>query len=329
MQLPSSTSDKRKDRGVNVDANVDELPAAASDTGCERTLNEDRYSVIESPSGAAWIVCDGMGGATGGELAAHVAIEAMRRDLEGMPARSPEVALRSAILEGNRVIVLRRQNPVFANMGTTVVACLFSGPELVIGNVGDSRAYLVEGKIAAQLSIDHTYVQQLVERGELDATEALSHPQAHVLTRALGAEPSVKVDTDHFWIHENSPESDEGEISRKILLCSDGLYSLVSDAEIAQIVNSGSPQDACVELVELARKRGGYDNITVAVIPIKGPLRREPPPGYEKKRRDDLEARARALQDPSDRFAVFATSGVLSFMAIAVTFLVMLYRLSR
>lgn len=329
MQLPSPIGNKRKDRGVNTDNTVDELPAAASDTGCERTLNEDRYSVIESPSGSAWIVCDGMGGATGGELAAHVAIEAMRRDLEGMPARSPEVALRSAILEGNRVIVLRRQNPVFANMGTTVVACLFSGPELVIGNVGDSRAYLVEGKIAAQLSIDHTYVQQLVERGELDAADALSHPQAHVLTRALGAEPGVKVDTDHFWIHEAAPGSEEASVVRKILLCSDGLYSLVSDAEIAEIVSAGAPQDACVELIELARKRGGYDNITVAVIPIAGPVRREPPPGYEKRRRDVLEARARDLSGSSDRFAVFATSGVLGFMAIAVTLLLMLYRLSR
>lgn len=327
MQLPSANGGRRvgaSDQGSTV---ATALPAAASDTGCERALNEDRYSVIEGPSGTAWIVCDGMGGAAGGELAAHVAIEAMRRDLEGMPARSPEVALRSSILEGNRVIVLRRQNPVFASMGTTVVACLFSGPELVIGNVGDSRAYVIENGAARQLSVDHTYVQQLVERGEIDSSEALSHPQAHVLTRALGAEPSVRVDTSHYWIHED--ESAGPTPSRWLLLCSDGLYSLVRDQEMADRVCAGSPQDACVELIELARERGGYDNITVAVIPLAGELRNEPPPGYEAKRRAELAARERALQSPVDRLAVYGTAAVLGLMASAGTLFWMLYRLSK
>src|SRR3954469_10788979 len=95
------------------------VPAAVTDTGCERELNEDRYAVIECPSGMAWLVCDGMGGVSGGELAAQIAIDAIRRDLLNYPPRDPEVALRSAVNESNRVIVLRRQNQAFSQMGTT------------------------------------------------------------------------------------------------------------------------------------------------------------------------------------------------------------------
>ena len=138
------------------------VPAAMTDAGCERELNEDRYAVVESPSGIAWIVCDGMGGTGGGDLAAQLAIDAIRRDLENFGARPVELALRSAIYEANRIIVLRRQNPAFSQMGTTIVAAMFQGPEVLLSHLGDSRAYLVRGRASQQLTIDHTYVQDLV-----------------------------------------------------------------------------------------------------------------------------------------------------------------------
>jgi serine/threonine protein phosphatase PrpC len=253
------------------------LPAAITDTGCERDLNEDRYAVIESPSGLAWIVCDGMGGVSGGELAAQLAIEAMKRSFESSPRRTAESAMKSAILEANRIIVLRRQNPAFSSMGTTIVGALFMGSEVAISHVGDSRAYLIRDFSIQQLTHDHTLVQEMVDRGQLNAEEALIHPQAHVLTKCLGSEPGLDIQCRKFWIWETG----EGEPNDFLLLCSDGLYSHVSDAEISTVVSKMSPQKACVELVEIAKSRGGFDNITVTIIPLTGQLKREPPVGFD------------------------------------------------
>ncbi|MCB0339150.1 MAG: serine/threonine-protein phosphatase, partial [Bdellovibrionales bacterium] len=180
--------EKRSDTGDHC------VPAAITDTGCERELNEDRYAVIECDSGLAWVVCDGMGGEMGGELAAQLAIDAIRRDLENLPARPPAIALKSAALEANRIIVLRRQNPAFSGMGTTVVAAMFANSEVAICHAGDSRAYLIRDGAIQALTTDHTYVQDLVEKGKIGIEEALSHPQAHVLTRCIGSEPGLEVD---------------------------------------------------------------------------------------------------------------------------------------
>jgi len=305
------------------------VPAAATDTGCERELNEDRYAVIDSPSGVAWILCDGMGGATGGELAAQIAIEAMRRDLLNYPPRDIELALRSSIQESNRVIVLRRQNPAFSQMGTTVVSVLFSGPAVVFGHVGDSRAYIVRDGAIEQLTIDHTYVQELVDRGDIKADAALSHPQAHVLTRAIGAEPSVKVDMNKFWIWP----VDSGAPNDSVVLCSDGLYSLVTEGEMAEIVSENSAQTACVKLIELAKSRGGFDNITVAIIPLDGELRREPPPGFDEAA--ELRKRLIAIHDaevqlePRGYLRLFLTILLLSGMASLLVVLGMMFALGR
>ncbi len=303
-------------------AEGDILPAAITDTGCERDLNEDRYAVVESVSGTAWIVCDGMGGQTGGELAAQLAIDAIRRDLENLPERPGEVALKSAILEANRIIVLRRQNQAFANMGTTIVASLFSDSELTIGHVGDSRAYLIRDGAIQQLTVDHTYVQELVDAGQIKAEEALSHPQAHILTRCIGAEPGLQVQMQKYWIW---PVDDESQSSDVLLMCSDGLYSMISDGEISHIVSSCPPRRACIELVELAKKRGGYDNITLSIIPLPGELKGEPPAGHEEKLQKKKE-KARRLTQQYSRYEpsflrVASIIFVLSTLAILVTIL--------
>ncbi len=254
--------------GARAEENI---PAAITDIGCEREINEDRYAVIDSPSGRAWIVCDGMGGALGGELAAQLAIDAIRRAMESGDFESEAEALRVSIEEANRVIVLRRQNPAFSGMGTTVVGALMNDDRVMITHAGDSRAYLVRDGVLQQLTTDHTYVQDLVERGAITPEEALSHPQSHVLTRCLGAEPRLQLDVQEFWVWGVN----EGEPEDKLVLCSDGLYGLVSDSEIADIVTKNSPQEACVQLIELAKSRGGYDNITLAVLPLNGQLREE------------------------------------------------------
>ena len=245
-----------------------DLPAAITDIGCERDINEDRYAIINSPMGRTWVVCDGMGGELGGDLAAQLAIDALRRSLESCDCEEPSDALAFAIEEANRIIVLRRQNPAFSGMGTTVVAALVCGDELVVMHVGDSRAYLIRGSEVEQLTTDHSYVQDLVAKGTITQEEALSHPQSHVLTRCLGAEPKVDVEGQSLWIWDCAASPAD-----KLLLCSDGLYSLVSDSEIAEVVNSMSPRESCVELVEMAKERGGFDNITVAIMPVNGQVK--------------------------------------------------------
>ncbi len=271
-------SEASSSNGLIASRARENIPAAITDIGCEREINEDRYAVIDSPAGRAWVVCDGMGGTIGGELAAQLAIDAVRRGLSSRAYESAQEALRSAIEEANRVIVLRRQNPAFSAMGTTVVAVLIQGDTAAIAHAGDSRAYLVREGAIQQLTVDHTYVQDLVDRGALNAEEALCHPQAHVLTRCLGAEPRLELELQDYWIWNVSGENPED----KLVLCSDGLYSLVTDEEMAEVVSKMSPQESCVHLVELAKNRGGYDNITLAILPLGGQLREESPGGSER-----------------------------------------------
>lgn len=307
-----------------ADENDFSVPAAITDTGCERDLNEDRYAVVDSASGLAWLVCDGMGGVTGGELAAQLAIDGIKRDLEGLPERPVVAALRSAILEANRVIVLRRQNQAFAQMGTTIVGALFNGIELAIAHVGDSRAYLIRGNAIEQLTVDHTYVQELVNSGQIQPDEALSHPQAHILTKAIGSEPGLNVEVQQFWVWQAEPQAPEDIL----LLCSDGLYSHVHDEEIAEIAASNTPQRACVQLVELAKERGGYDNITVAIVPVGGQIKGEPPLGYDAKVKKKKRPAPKSPRKPMVAKTLVSII-VLSFLFCLFVILAVAFTLSR
>jgi protein phosphatase len=318
--LISSGDEDRDDRSI---------PAAITDIGCEREINEDRYAVIDSSAGRAWIVCDGMGGCLGGELAAQLAIDAVRRALESQNFETGEDALRFAIEEANRVIVLRRQNPAFSSMGTTVVGLLIDGDEVSLSHAGDSRAYLVRDGHIQQLTVDHTYVQDLVDRGAITAQEALSHPQSHVLTRCLGAEPRLELDSQVLWVWDHSAEEDED----KLVLCSDGLYSLVSDEEIAKAATECSPQEACVQLVELAKSRGGFDNITLAVLPLGGQLRDEEP--ENPRRREKKKAKVNSSAATATRRRPKLTVGrkialmlTLLVLGILITMLFLMFKVA-
>lgn len=303
------------------------VPAAITDTGCERDLNEDRYAVVESDSGVAWIVCDGMGGVTGGELAAQIAIDAIKRDLENQAGRRPDVALKNAILEANRIIVLRRQNPAFAGMGTTIVSAMFRGAEIAVAHVGDSRAYLIRDGAIQQLTVDHTFVQELVDKGQIKADDALSHPQAHILTRCIGSEPGLEVVVQRYWIWP----CEQHEAADFLVLCSDGLYSLVSEAELATIISQNSPQKACVQLVEITKQRGGYDNITISVIPLGGQLRQEPPPGYDERaiEREYTSKAARKVEGSRNVLKTLAVVFMLCSLAAMLTALVIIFLIGK
>jgi protein phosphatase len=143
-------------------------------------------------------------------------------------------------------------------MATTCTALAVCGGEVVVAHVGDSRAYRLRGNELAQLTQDHTLVHDLLERGVITGEQARNHPQANVITRALGSQPEVEVDIVELT----------GQAGDCYLLCSDGLSNLVTDKEIAHMLAIGNPEDCCEAVVELARERGGYDNITVQVIKL-------------------------------------------------------------
>lgn len=254
----------------SLNTSLNSLPVAVTDIGCEREINEDRYAGFKVTGGYVWIVCDGMGGAVGGELAAQLALDTIKRSLESHPDEVNIEILTQAIQEANRVIVLRRQNPAFSGMGTTIVAALVNDEGVFVTHVGDSRAYVVSTNRIEQLMKDHTYVQELVEKGMITEEEALNHPQSHVLTRCLGAEPRARVDINCYSVISSNNTDRE-----YLLLCSDGLYSLVSEDEIHEIILSQPLEEASMNLVELARDRGGYDNITLAIVPLSGILTKE------------------------------------------------------
>lgn len=311
---------KSRSRGISEEALVH---AALTDVGLERATNEDRCALISTIQGVCHLVLDGMGGSEGGDFAAQISIEAVRRCLltESTARGEPIEIIRHAFEDANRAITLRRQNQKFRDMGTTIVGVLIEGSSVAVGHVGDSRAYLVKGEVIEQLTVDHTYVQQLVERNEISKEEALPHPQSHILTQCLGSAPDVRVDLAQFWIWP----LERGEQTDFIVLCTDGLYSMVTEEEIASMVTTLSPRKACEELVGLANARGGFDNITVSIIPLHGHLRSEVSPTRGR------EVRARERSKKVDRWwrksLVFhlLIAAVGGFLAAACAVLGMFY----
>jgi PPM family protein phosphatase len=227
---------------------------ALSDPGRKRRRNEDAW-VCQPP---LFAVADGMGGARGGEIASRLAAAALREDDSGARGEERVIGL---IQEANRRVYERSSEDSDASgMGTTVTVALVEDGSVTIGHVGDSRAYLIRGDSLEQLTDDHSLVAELVRSGRLSPEEAESHPQRSVITRALGTDPDVDVDT-------LSVAAEPGDL---FLICSDGLTSMVGDDTILDIVerNRGNLEAAAKELVNRANRSGGEDNITVVFFEI-------------------------------------------------------------
>jgi serine/threonine protein phosphatase PrpC len=226
-----------------------------TDPGRKRRRNEDDY-VAEPP---LFAIADGMGGAQAGELASSLAAGAVRDD-EGA-AGSGERHVTELIQEANRRVYQRSNEDASASgMGTTMTVALVEDGAVVFGHVGDSRAYLIRDGKLDQLTEDHSLVAELVRSGKLSPEEAETHPQRSVITRALGTDPDVDVDT--FSI-----QTQPGDL---FMLCSDGLTSMVEDQAILETVekNRGDLQTAAKALIRAANKGGGEDNITVVFFEI-------------------------------------------------------------
>jgi PPM family protein phosphatase len=230
--------------------------AALTDAGRKRRRNEDSF-VAEPP---LFAVADGMGGAQAGEVASRLAAAAFREFHEADDL-DPEQRLAAIIQEANRRIFERAQSDTQASgMGTTITASLVGEDQLSIGHVGDSRAYRIRGGAVEQLTEDHSLVADLVRSGRLSPEEADMHPQRSVITRALGTDPEVDVDT--FTI--------DVETDDVFLLCSDGLTTMVEDDRILAVVREAkSLEHAAKSLVKEANRRGGEDNVTVVLFRLE------------------------------------------------------------
>ena len=240
--------------GVSADTNV----------GRVRTNNEDSFGTAWLDDGSLFvIVADGMGGHEAGEVASGLAVQVVEDAVSRDPEADPRERLQTALIEANDVILDEGNRSGTRGMGTTAITAIFKGNEVYVALVGDSRLYMIRKGHVVWRTMDHTRVQMLVDAGEISDEEAKNHPEAGMLTRALGharmadgrpLEPDVL--TDPIEIQE----------SDTLLLCSDGLTDLVDDWEIARICAGKTGDEAAAELIELACERGGHDNITIAIV---------------------------------------------------------------
>lgn len=238
-----------------------------TDVGVVRESNQDMYH-IEQLSENTWlaIVCDGMGGTNGGniasEMATNIISEKVKQSYKSeMDVNSIRNILISAVTSANSEIHLRSlEEKEYFGMGTTVVAAIVSENLAQIVHVGDSRAYLSANNTFTQLTADHSFVQELVSRGEISESDANLHPQKNLITRAVGVGRTIDIDYDEIDV-------EQGNV---ILICSDGLTNMCSDAEIANVLSQNIPnvELSCKKLVALANEYGGTDNITTVLVQI-------------------------------------------------------------
>jgi PPM family protein phosphatase len=229
--------------------------AGASDTGRKRRRNEDSY-VLAPP---IFAVADGMGGAQAGEIASRLAAAALEDTDPG--AKSGAERVTSLIQEANRRVHERAiADPTTSGMGTTMTVALVEGTTVTFGHVGDSRAYRFRDGAIEQITEDHSLVNELLKSGKLSPEEADTHPQRSVITRAVGTDPDV--DVDSFTI--------EAEVGDVFLICSDGLTDMVDDEDIRSVLDKfhNDLDRATKSLVSAANRGGGEDNITVVAFEI-------------------------------------------------------------
>ena len=239
-----------------------------SDIGCQRENNEDSFGYWESEDdqqfqrkGRLAIVADGMGGYEGGQEASRLAVETVTHFYRDLAGSDPQQVLLSALARAHeRIREYALAHPRLHGMGTTCTAIVLIEHTLHYAHVGDTRLYLIRGGGITQLTRDHSYVSRLVESGVISKEEAETHPQRNILTAALGTLNEPVMDSP------GQPEILQS--GDKLLLCSDGLWGQVRDAEILETVESGTLEEACRELIDLARERGGPDNITAEILRV-------------------------------------------------------------
>ena len=226
---------------------------ARSDVGLVRGHNEDSF-LLRTP---LFMVSDGMGGHAAGEVASSIAVETVG---EQAPGTADDVLLGAAVEAANMAVIEAAEQGIGKpGMGCTATAVIIEKNKMAVAHVGDSRAYVLREGTLVRVTHDHSYVEELVDSGQITADEARTHPSRSIITRALGSDPDMYA--DHFSLEVNDGD--------RIILCSDGLSSMISDAEIESVaVSSATPQQAADNLVAAALTAGGADNVTVVVVDV-------------------------------------------------------------
>lgn len=223
--------------------------------GLVREQNED--TALADEENGLYILADGMGGHKAGEVASALATACLQQTLAG--AKPSVKRLREAIAKANAAIYEKQQgDESLSGMGTTLTVLWEKRDHVLLGHVGDSRAYLFANGRLRQLSEDHSMVGEMVRAGVLSPEAARSHPYRHVITRAVGTDPAVRADVGEFM-------QTAGE---KWLLCSDGLTDFVEDSEIEEVLSACQGQEAAQALIDLALQGGGRDNVSVIVLEV-------------------------------------------------------------
>lgn len=236
---------------------------AKTDIGRVRSSNQDSYAAGEFRNGVAWaVVCDGMGGSAGGNVASSTAVKSISERITtgyrtNMTSSSIRNLLITAITNANYEIYdIAQAKPELRGMGTTVVSVIMTEGTVYVAHAGDSRAYIVSKDRIKQITTDHSIVRRMVEQGEITEAEAQIHPNKNLITRALGVDEKLRVD---FTVEEIKPDD-------ILLVCTDGLTNCLDDSEILRLVKEDREGDFATSLVNLANEHGGSDNITVVAI---------------------------------------------------------------
>ncbi|HLG97498.1 MAG TPA: protein phosphatase 2C domain-containing protein [Bryobacteraceae bacterium] len=226
-----------------------------SDPGCVRQNNEDSFLV--SPKTGLYVVADGMGGAQAGEHASQMAVETVASYIEHAGVRNADTLAKAFEEANHRVMHAAANDATKEGMGTTLLAALENGPEVLIASVGDSRAYVYEGGELTGITEDQTWVHEVGRRLGIDENSLRTHPMRHVLTMAIGVSPELRV-------HSYAVKPESGAL---ILLSSDGLHGVVEAAAIATTLSgNGTLESKCRRLIDAAREAGGPDNITAVLL---------------------------------------------------------------
>jgi protein phosphatase len=239
--------------------------AVKSDRGIVREINEDNYNIIAGYSGVpiSFLIADGMGGHNSGEIASKMAVDIVSSYLLQFPkdlTDEKEICsfIEKIITKANQeIFIASKEEETYFGMGTTLIVTLVYNNKLFIGHVGDSRVYLLRDGEMLQLTIDHSYVEELIKNGTLTREEAENHPKKNVITRALGCAEDIEIDT-----YSEKMKNDD-----VFIICTDGLTNMISEDEIKEAIESSRDiEAACEILVNRAIEKGGEDNITVIVF---------------------------------------------------------------
>lgn len=241
--------------------------------GMKRQVNQDSFLIKEYESGLLAVVCDGMGGASGGEEASATAVAAFSgyTDISFAPENDQSTVtdasdIRDSLLSAvraanNAVYAAAKESAELSGMGTTLVSAFVCDGKVYAVNVGDSRMYIIKDKTVTQITHDHSYVQYLVDIGKLTADEAKTANNKNIITRAVGTEAIV--DVDFFTVDSDLTDA-------HVLLCSDGLTNHITEEDMVScITETEDPEKACAELIDRANKGGGSDNITAVIISMR------------------------------------------------------------